>query len=49
MKTTEERVAIMLEIENLVAGWHDYIEECGNECAYTDNIIEAIQKKVSEL
>ena len=49
MKTTEERVSIMLEVENLVDGWHDYIDSYGNECAYTDRIIEKIQKLVKEL
>lgn len=49
MKTTEERVSIMLEAENLVSEWHNYIEVLGNECAYTDNLIEQIQKLVKEL
>ena len=49
MKNMEERIAIMLEIENLVSEWHDYIEKYGNECAHTDGIIELIQKNAKEL
>lgn len=49
MKTTEERVSIMFEVENLVGEWHNYIESFGNECAYTDSIIEKIQRLVKEL
>lgn len=49
MKTTEERVSIMFEVENLVDEWHSYIESFGNECAYTDSIIEQIKKLVEEL
>ena len=49
MKTIEERVSIMFEVENLVDEWHKYIESFGNECAYTDCIIEQIQKLVKEL
>ena len=49
MKTIEERVSIMFEVENLVDEWHKYIESFGNECAYTDSIIEQIQKLVKEL
>lgn len=49
MKTTEERVSIMFEIENLAGEWHDYIESFGNECAYTDCLIEKIQKLAKEL
>ena len=49
MKTTEERVSVMFEVENLVDEWHNYIDSSGNECAYTDSIIEQIQKLVKEL
>ena len=49
MKSTEERVSIMLEIENLMSEWFEYIEDHGNECAYTDSIIERIQQNVKEL
>lgn len=49
MKTTEERVSLMFEIENLMEEWLRYIEDVGNECAYTDSIIEEIQKKAKEL
>lgn len=48
-KTTEERVAGMLEIERLVSVWFDYVEDIGNECAYTDSMIDQIKKLASEL
>jgi hypothetical protein len=49
MKTTEERVSIMFEVENLVDKWHKYIESFGNESAYTDSLIEQIQKLIKEV
>lgn len=49
MKTTEKRVDIMIEVANLVDEWYEYIESFGNECAYTDSIIERVQKLVKEL
>ena len=49
MKTTEEKVCVMFEVENLVSEWHEYIENFGNECAYTDGIIEQIQNLIKEL
>lgn len=49
MKTTEERVSIMIELENLVDEWQNYIESFGNECAHTDSIIEQIKKLAEEL
>lgn len=49
MKTIEERIGTMLEIENLVDEWHSQIESLGNECAYTDSIIEQIKKLTKEL
>lgn len=49
MKSMEERVSIMVEVEYLVSEWHNYIESVGNECAYTDSVIEKIQKLVKEL
>lgn len=49
MKTTEEKVSLMLEIENLVAQWLDYIEDMGNEDAYTDSIIELLKNHINNL
>lgn len=49
MKTTEERVSIMFEVENLINEWYKYIESFGNECAYTDSLIEQIQKLIKEV
>lgn len=49
METTEKRVMIMLEVENLVTEWNNYIDNIGNECAYTDSILELIKEKVNEL
>ena len=46
---TEKRAAIMLEIEKLVDKWLSYLKDCGNECAYTDSILEMIPKKIKEL
>ena len=48
MKTTEERIFIMVEVENLVKEWLGFVGST-NECAYTDRIIEQIQAKVGEL
>lgn len=49
MKTTEEKASLMLCIEKLVDEWFKYIDNCGNECAYTDAIIERIQATTKEL
>ena len=49
MKSTEERVCTMLELEILVAQWLDSVEQFGNENASTDSIIELIQKKANQL
>ena len=49
MKTTEERASTMLKIEYLVDEWLGYVEEFGNECAYTDNVLEQIQKFIKEM
>lgn len=47
-KTKEERVCIMLEVEFLVSQWLSLVEDT-NETAFTDNILEIIQKKTQEL
>ena len=49
MQSTGERIGIMSEVKNLVDEWHGYIKSFGNECAYTDSIIEEIQKLVKKL
>ena len=49
MKSTQERLVIMKEIQSLITEWLEYVEDLGNECAYTDSILEMIQKKTKEL
>lgn len=49
MKTTKERIKIMLEIKSLVEEWLGYVKSYGNESAYTDSIIELIQEKANDL
>jgi len=48
-KTIEEKVSIMVELEYLVSEWLDYIEDYGNECAYTDSILETIRKYANKI
>ena len=45
----ETRVAQMRQIEKLVAEWIDYVDGFGNECAYTDSILEAIKRKIEKI
>ena len=49
MKTTKERMSTMLKVESLVDEWNNYVKSFGNECAYTDSIVEHIQELVKEL
>lgn len=45
----EERASIMLGLEELVSEWLNYIDDFGNECAYTDSLIEQIKNNVKAL
>lgn len=45
----EKRRDIMLQLEGLLYDYLDYIDGFGNECAYTDSILESIKKKANEL
>ena len=49
MKTILEKTTIMSEIETLIKAWREYTHNFGNESAYTDSIIELIQKKAAGL
>ena len=49
MKTMLEKTTIMSEIETLIKAWREYTHNFGNESAYTDSIIELIQKKAAGL
>ena len=44
-----KRMATMLDIEDLVSNWLDYAHNNGNECAYTDDILRNIEKKIVQL
>ena len=46
---TELKVSQMLEVETLVTDWLSYVEEFGNECAYTDNILDKIKLKIRKI
>lgn len=46
---TEMKIAQMVKIASLVAEWIDYVDDFGNECAYTDSILELIKKKINKL
>ena len=49
METIKERINEMEKVKALVDEWLMLAKSCGNESAYTDSIIELIQKKLSEL
>ena len=49
MKGTKERFDILNEMQTLIEEWVGYVDSLGNECAYTDSIIELIQKKAKDL
>ena len=40
---------IVKEISELCKEYLDFVESAGNECAYTDSVIECIIKKANEL
>ena len=40
---------IILKIGNMCFDYIDYIDEIGNECAYTDRIVEAIYEEAEVL
>ena len=50
--TTEEELTmkeIVKEIKNYCNEYLGFVESVGNECAYTDSIVECIIKKANEL
>ncbi len=46
---TKERFDKMQEVQTLLSEWTNFVDTFGNECAYTDSIIEKAQKILSEL
>lgn len=44
-----KKMTTMLDIEDLVSNWLDYVDSFGNECAYTDDILRNIEKKIIQL
>ena len=49
MKTTKENFDTVSKIAALAKEWIDYVDSIGNECAYTDCILEKIQEEASKL
>ena len=49
MNGTKENFEIVSEILNLAKEWVDYVDNYGNECAYTDSILEKIQSAANKL
>ena len=43
------RMSQMVEVERLVTEWIDYVDGYGNECAYTDSILEVIKQKIKKI
>lgn len=49
MGNKEERISVVLKIVRLANEWLDFVNGFGNECVYTDSIINSIKEKASEL
>ena len=49
MKTTKENFDTVSKIAALAKEWADYVNSFGNECAYTDSILEKIQEEAKKL
>jgi proline dehydrogenase len=49
IKETEQMKEIVKEINELCKEYLGFVESAGNECAYTDSIIEKIISKANEL
>ena len=47
--TTKERFDKAQEVQKLLSEWTSFVVTFGNECAYTDSIIEQAQKILAEL
>ena len=45
----KQKVRVMMEIKELVMEWIGYVKDMGNECAYTDSILEKIQEKLNKV
>ncbi len=49
MMSLRKRKEIMEEIKFLTSEWFNFVNEVGNECAYTDNLIYLIKAKTKQL
>ena len=49
MNSTKENLEIVSKIAELVEEWLGYVKSFGNECAYTDRILEKIQEESKKL
>ena len=49
MNSTKENFEIVSKIAELANEWVEYVDNYGNECAYTDCLIEKIQDEAGKL
>lgn len=49
MSKTKENFEVVSKIASLANEWVEYVDHFGNECAYTDCLIEKIQNEASKL